>query len=284
VEIVDHDSDSQVVRGTDFATVFSPEVSAFDFSFTRPHDGDLGQANDREQSSPAARNVLIAWQGLSGAGFGGMDATTTPLRLFDRAYDFSPNLDVLESVPIAKWSTKALVGRWWARQASGVQAQLRETTRLQGTITNNEHAPLENCVLFYERWAYLMPKLQPGRSIDIGSVDPQRVETYLRHVTVKGDRNVSSPYDRASFDIARIVEIMSAHELAGGEKYTGLSHRDLGFLDLSRLVNTGAAVLIGRSPSAAARFEAQPAPTAERPGFEWCFHRYVFPVANEPGT
>ncbi|HTM55122.1 MAG TPA: hypothetical protein VL175_13895 [Pirellulales bacterium] len=283
VEIVDHDSESQVVRGTDFATVFSPDVTAFDFAFIRPHDGEQSQPGVRDPSSSAPRNMLISWQGLSGAGFGGMDATTTPVRLFDRPYDFSPNLDALESVPIAKWSTKALVGRWWAQHASGVQAQLRETTRLQGTIANNDRAPLENCVLFYERWAYLLPTLQPGRTLDMGSVDPQRVETYLRHVTVQGDRNVSTPYNRASFDVGRIVEIMSAHELAGGEKYTGLSHRDLAFLDLSRLVNTGAAVLIGRSPTATARFQAQPAPAAEDSGFEWCFHRYVFPVSNEPG-
>jgi hypothetical protein len=284
VEIVDHDSQSKVVRGTDFATVFSPEVTAFDFSFTHPRDSEQSEPNDGQPSSPAARKMLTSWQGLSGSGFGGMDSTTTRVRLFDRPYDFSPKLDALHSVPIAKWSTKSLVGRWWAHQTAGIQAQLRETTRLQGTITNNDRTPLENCVLFYERWAYLLPKLQPGRAIDIGSVDPQRVETYLRHVTVQGDRNVSAPYERASFDVARIVEIMSAHELAGGEKYTGLSHRDLGFLDLSRLVNTGAAVLIGRSPTAAAQFEALPAPAAENVGFEWCVHRYVFPVANESGT
>lgn len=136
-------------------------------------------------------------------------------------------------------------------------------------------------MLFYERWAYPLRQIKPGQTIDIETdLDPQRVETYLRRVTVQGDRNVASPYDRASFDVAKIVEIMTTHTLAGGEKYTGLAHKYQGFVELSGLVQNGRAVLVGRTAQPAATLQRDAKPLVDAAGVQWSFQRYVFGVQD----
>jgi hypothetical protein len=117
--------------------------------------------------------------------------------------------------------------------------------------------------------------------IDIGKdIDPQTVETYLRQVTVRGDREYAPPFEQTSFDVPRIVEIMSCHELAGGRGYTGLDGTYQEFVDLSRLVRDGRAILIGRRPKAATRLICDGQPLVDPSGQEWTFYRFVFPVAK----
>ena len=83
--------------------------------------------------------------------------------------------------------------------------------RLVGTLTSALPQPLTDGVLFYERWAYPLRTFAPSQTIDVETdLDPQRIDTYLRHVTVQGDRNVAASYDRATFDVPTIVEMMTA--------------------------------------------------------------------------
>ena len=189
--------------------------------------------------------------GLPGSGFGGMNGTIGAVPLFATPYDFSPRLDRMEHVPIAIWSSKALMARWRAEGQPPVEANLSDRGKLVGTLTSHLDVPLADAVLLYDRWAYPMRELRPGQRVDIESqLDPQTVETYLRHVTVEGDRNVAPPYNRASFDVPRIIEVMSAYQLAGGEDYTGLSNNYQDFIDISTLVRDGRAVLFGRCAQA----------------------------------
>jgi hypothetical protein len=97
-------------------------------------------------------------------------------------------------------------------------------------------------------------------------------------VQARNDRQIASPYDRASFDVPRIVEIMTAHDLAGGRKYTGLANQYEGFSELSGLVENGRAVLFGRAARRAARLERGGAPADESQTQAWTFRRFVFPV------
>jgi hypothetical protein len=187
----------------------------------------------------------------------------------------------MEHVPIAIWSSKAVIGRWHEHAAAGIEAQLTDQGKLAGTLTSHLDSPLEDCVLFYDRWAYPVRRLDPGQAIDVETaLEPQtvHVDTYLRHVTSEGDRNVAAPYDRASFDVPRIIEIMTLHELAGGEKYTGLSDSYQGFIDLSGLVHNGRAVLIGRKATGTMELERDGKPLDSPRGRHWTFYRYVLPV------
>ena len=165
------------------------------------------------------------------------------LPLFTTAYDFSRQLDRMIGVPIAVWSTKAFVGRWWTDAQGPIEADLSDEGKLVGTVTSHLDAPLDDCLLIYENWAYPLRQFKPGDRVNVDAqIDPQTIETYLRRVRVQGDRDVAPPYDRASFDIPRIIEIMSCHELAGGESYTFLTGAYQPYVDLSGAVRNGRAV------------------------------------------
>ncbi len=200
--------------------------------------------------------------------------------LFAVAYDYAAPGDAIRGVPIAVWSSKAFVGRWWRPGAAGVEAQLADEGRLVGTVTSKLDVPLADAVMMYGKWAYVLRRFDPGRTIDVEAIDPQTVDTYLRHVTALGDRQVAPPYDQESFDVPRIVELMSAHELARGRAYTGLANQYQHFTELSGLVRDGRAVLIGRVQQPAATLEHHGEPLAKGTTQSWTFYRYVFPVAT----
>ena len=94
---------------------------------------------------------------------------------FTLPYDFSGELDRLERVPIAVWSSKPFVGRWWAESQPPIEADLRDEGNLTGTLTCHFDVPLADCVLIYDTWAYPLRTLEPGQRIDIDEnrFDPQ---------------------------------------------------------------------------------------------------------------
>lgn len=274
VDLVDFDAASGLVRGTSWATLFSPAIEAYDLAM------EPNAATEKKASPDSSAGIIFSWFGLPGAGFGGLDAQPGATPLFTEPYDFSRRFDAMDRVPIATWSTKSFVGRWWRQGKSPVDTELRGRDRLAGTLTSNLTAPLEDCVLFFERWAYPIRQLRPGQSLDVEiDLDPQRTETYLRRVKVQQDRNIEQPYDRASFEIPKIVEIMSAYDMAGGEKYTDLANSYQQFVDLSRLVAGGRAVLIGRAAEPAATLERDKKPL-DAAGSRWTYYRFVFAVQD----
>ncbi len=289
LDVVDFDAESGFVRGTSWSNLFSPEIETYDLS--------LAPSAGQTSAGDARGGVLFSWFGLTGTGFGGVDAVGSAtggmgaasgsLPLFSVAYDYSAQLDRIERVPIAQWASKAFVGRWWQLGSGGVEAKLADDGRLVGTVTNHLDVPLTHAVLVYDRWAYVIHDFAPGRQIDLEfDIDPQTVDTYLRHVTAVGDRKVAAAYNQASFDVARIVEVMTGQELvAGGKAYTGLANQYQGFVELSDLVRLGRAVLIGRVAKAGSTLErdGKPLAGADVETNAWTFHRYVFPVA-EQGT
>ena len=66
------------------------------------------------------------------------------------------------------------------------------------------------------------------------------------------------------------------HEAAGGRNYTSLTHRYQPWLDLSRHLDLGRAVLVGRAAGPAA--ELAVAGQAAVPNQKWTFYRLLIPV------
>ncbi len=294
LDVVDFDLESGFSRRTSWANVFSPAIATYDVAFEpRTAPSPAGAAE-----SSISSGSLLSWFGLTGTGFGGMDATagagggiggaSSNLPLFSVGYDYNRTLDRLHGVPIAVWSSKPFVGRTWDSAPGGIQAELSDDGRLTGTVRNKLSVPLTHCVLIYDKWAYVIRDFPAGRELDLAiDIDPQTVDTYLRKVTAVGDRKVAAPYNQAGFDVPRIVELMTAHELAGGKSYTGLANHYQRFMELSDLVSRGRAVLIGRLSEPASTLVRrdgdsqgeQLAPDEQTQ--HWTFHRYVIPVAKQ---
>jgi hypothetical protein len=272
VDVVDYDASSRLVRGTSWSNVFSPRVDAYNLSYA-PQLPDKGELTDRQ--------VLTAWTGLPGAGFGGMGSPSGAAALFTGSYRFTPSLDAVEGMPIAVWSTKGVTGRWHGTAASPVVAELtaRGDNLLAGTLQSRLDVPLTDCVLIYDRWAYPIGKLEPRSRLTVEKqLDSQTVETYFKQASLYDNRATLSTYDASGRQTEKIVEAMLFYNYLGGEAYTNLSNEFHQFIDGSNLLNAGRAVLFGRGPLGGGKLIRDGKPLANDADRRWTFYRFVFAV------
>lgn len=275
IDLVDVDIESGLTRGASWANVYSPRTETFDFS-VRPRASDA--------------RTLVGWLGLPGGGLGGMSSRTEAPLLWTEGFRYANDYDALLGMPVQVWSSKSLTARWEAPAASAPTAKLSVDNRtLVGRITNTLDFPLENCLLAFDRSAYKLGTLQPGKSARFGPLTRRsELKTYLTgRRTVKADkdsyRHESTPYDLASTDLVYILRTMMFYDEAGGYRYTGLWNDYQDFVDLSGLLNAGRAILIAEAPSENA--DARGAelfddgrPLAVPKDKHRTIYRFVFPV------
>ena len=226
---------------------------------------------------------FLSYQGLPGAGFDGMHAPpTTPT--WTGSYDILPNpaFGQIAGLPIEVASTKSLYGRWWWEGNFPATSKLRETTSGQplGEFENPLPWELHDCRLIYHRWITPdLGKLGPGQKFTIGvELTPLDLEYKL---TLRRDSELKEPaarWDQNNHDIERVAEVYFFHEASGGQAHTRLTHRYQGSVDMTSLLRSGRAVLIGRSPRRSARLLDQERPIGADDDGHWTWFRVVLPV------
>jgi hypothetical protein len=267
IDLVDVDAASGRVRGTSWMNVFSPRTESFDLSVeprilalpkgTVPFSSHENRDSPRRVPAP-----VLGWLGLPGKGLGGMDPPAASPLAGSGRYEFAPALDGLRGLPIQVWSTRSLTARW-SRSAKAVDLQKNvlqadltdEDQSLVGTITNNLKFPLSKCMLAYDRWAYELETLQPGQAVPLGAMT-QRSELRTRltgrrmimESAKENYRQEAAVYDQGNSDASYVLRMMMFYEAAGGQRYTGLVNDYQRFADLSELLKTGSAILVGQPP------------------------------------
>jgi hypothetical protein len=273
VDLVDVDSTTGLLRGTSWATVFSPVADQYDLAF--------------EPQMPAAGqrpSVLVAWFGLPGSGLGGMDPKTSPPLAWTQGYAFSPELDRLVGVPIPTWSTRSLTARWTAQASVPVEASLREEERaLTGKVLNRSGITLADALLCHGGWAYELGTLAPGDGVVLDRASARRdLRTFLtgQRYVVKEGRQLPTPYDRSSSDTTYILRAMMFYRAAGGRQFTGLHHRYQAFVDASDLLRAGNAVLVAQAGGGphGARWLRDGQALGSPDDLHCTVYRFVFPV------
>lgn len=283
LDLVDCDAVTGRVRGTAWANLFSPQTDRYQLAF-RPRS--LRGEPTQEAS------VLTSWLGLPGSALGGMDPRTLDRATWKEGYEFSDRLEAMLGVPIQVWATKSLTGRWTARTRALPEAQLAEEDRvLVGSITNTLDFPLADCILAYNRWGYELGTLKPGQSAELGAMAKRReLGTLLTgrklefESTDKFRLDPKPLYDQSSDDPAYVLRAMLLFGAAGDRRYTALFNEYQGFVDLSGLLKTDRAILIGRVPADApsprwgADLLRDGRPIAAPHDPHLTFYRFVFPV------
>lgn len=280
VDLVDVDVASGRVRGSSWASLFSPRVDRYNLAF---------QAQDPGGAPAAGAGMLTAWLGLPGEAFGAMAPKTATPTVWKRAYDCAPGLDRLAGVPLQVWSTKSFHGRWTLTTKSKLEARLALQDRIPvGSISNTLGFPLTECLLFCGRWAYNLGEVAPGESAQVGTMTQRRDVTALltgRRLLFEEGVQRTTPYDRGSIDLVYIVRAMMFFEAAGGFRYTGLVHRHQGFVDSSDLLKTDHAILVAigptddpQSPHHGSRLVRDGQPLLDPQGRHATIYRFVIPV------
>lgn len=278
VNVVDYDSDTQMVRGTTWANVFAPKTGSYDFSLRRA-EGHLTAAEEPR--------VLLSWMGLTGSGLGGMRAANASSGLFSRDYSFSPALDAMQNVPIAIWSTKALEARWTSNLSGQplFEAELQRDAQedLSGAVTSHLPIPLKDCFLLYNQKAYQLDTIAAGATAQVIESRNRQIKDVLRDTTLedvgKGDiRFVTPAYDYSVTDVTATTRAMLFHKSIGGDEYTGIINDYRGFIDMTELLNAGRAVLFGTADESPVELFDGEEPLPTSGAKRWTWYRCVFPV------
>ncbi|MEQ8849113.1 hypothetical protein [Botrimarina sp.] len=233
VEITDVDCASGRTRALVVSHLFSPEASRYSLALSpRRLDGS---------ADPGAQ-ARTAWMATSGGRFGG--AGPTGVRP-DYQIDATPGVGgagpPVVGMPIQVWSTKTLLSHTAGQTDRLVDAQLTPDGDglVQGSITNDTGADLQDCRLLYGDWAWKLPDLADGETTLIDrDTSPLKVTTLLRSQAATSGRrtwrNVNS--------VQPLAEALSV-----GSRATGATEpvsRYLPGVDIGAHLDFGAAVLL----------------------------------------
>jgi hypothetical protein len=277
VDLVDVDLSAGTARGTTWFNLFSAENAIAEVGVM---PGRVGDGADTGAAANRTEETLLGWFGLAGSGVGGMDSKAVSAPLLDEPYTMDLATGKVLGVPLSAWSSKSFVARWEA-SAGGIEADLKGAAnhRLQGRLVNRLDVALTDCELMYGGWVFSLGNLARGQSVDVERVIPVTARTYLTKQHVRFDSSEEiTPYDRAGFDVGRIVEMMMFHTAAGGESYAGLLDRQQRFTDLSDQLSFDRAILVCHGPAGAAvQIDGRPAPEGEL-DHRMTVYRYLMPV------
>ena len=246
LEIIDIDTVDGRTRGSVWANLYSPSGGSRNIQIDSKHN--LGFEIDSD---------VLTWHGLPGDGLGGMWSSPTP-GLSKTGYRQTIELGeqqqtniAIESLPLQVSSTKPMFGQWWSD--SNISRTSRLTSqdgRLTGTVTNPLPYQLKNCRLIFENWAYILDA--PMDEADTVDVRTETDEKTLRALMTRkfkkldeDNRSNNTAWNPTDTNTGRIASMMMFYQAAGGNNYTGLTHRYQSFTDMSHNLFLKRAVLVG---------------------------------------
>ncbi len=244
--IVDVDCVSGFVRGRSWTGTWSPANASLDVA-----------ASPAAAAAAESPDVAVSWYAATGRGLGGTDAPTPHPALGAHDYSYADSLAGLAGVPIAADSSRLFEADWTAKLNEAGQERVITSTlerdaqaALRGAIESRLPFALDGCVLAHAGWLYDVGRLEPGGRFEANAGrGPRSLAGALTRRAAAKERDVAERWDTASTDVARILEIAGLYRAAGGSSYTSLEAGRLGRLDLSAVLDTGRALLVGRGPA-----------------------------------
>ena len=271
VEVVDVDLASQIVRGTVWTDIYCPQTRTVDLSLT------IDRQAVKISAPPQA---TFSWQGLPGDGLGGLASRQiSPGTLEPYRIDSPGEQPLIHGLPIQIASSKHLSGRWWGRTTIVAAPTLSfgRFEGLKGEVRNPLPIPLTDCLLIHGNSLYKLGALPADGALPL----PKRVyglDTFLAHKQIVDGKEMQSPWNREATYLPEIINMLMFYDTAGGQTYTGLTHRYQPYLDLSAQIRGGQAILMGRAETPIASASALDAPLSARQR-HWTWIRIVTPVA-----
>lgn len=283
ISVIDVEPASGLGRGFAWAQVYSGDADRVDLQIVA--NGPVVAQGQRAAGGPtsAAQSVatLTGPWGYAGDIFGGIQIAGEDIRLPAYSIEMNrgdaapshgaPTGSVLQQVPFAPLSSKGIAARWrfeFEREASSVLRRQPGSDLLTGTFINPLPEDLLDGVLIYRNTVFLLPTRIPsgGRIAAIEAVQAKNFRWRLNRRQAAENSTQSEPWNRADDrDLARLMEIVLFYQAAGGEQYTELSNRTLADLDLSHLLSSDRAILVGRvaAPQANVWIDGRPLDPAQ---------------------
>ena len=179
VTIVDVDQVDGLVRGSTWASLFSPQNRDYTIrAVPLPLDHDSSVAESTATGEPArpapGTEVMMSWFSSPENQFGAMGSSSRRFSFAGSGYAYQPigGVESLEDVRIPIWSTKCITASWFGPGVSLIDADLQQVgpDRLAGTVTNRLDIPLEDAVLAFGKQVYLLETISPGATSRVGLI------------------------------------------------------------------------------------------------------------------
>jgi hypothetical protein len=289
VHLVDIDGRAGEYRGTTWTHIYTPRTQELSVS--------LWPQPERLVPSAVEQGTALAWQGLPGNGFGGMSAASRHgafLRPYEIYLEQAGVSAGLRQLSMPKWASRSLSGVSYGKCTAPLEMGVIAVNRdglLQGEIKNSLTVPIRDAAICFGRWYYRIGELEPNETFRLESGTPKDLRTHLTKRTflssdatqdaTKGSRELATPWDPESQDLAPIMQMVMFHDAAGGRSgYTELLHRFEGSLDMSDLIKTNRAVLFGKVARGVSAVALDGNPHTDNKGQRLTYCRVVFPVAR----
>ena len=281
IEIIDIDSLTQTVRGSNYASVYSPVTAAYSFG--------MSEFND---VIPCENyQVLASWQGFPGTGLGGLGRTSFQV-LIDHQYEVDLKNGQIRSIPVQHSGTRSLAARWSAESSLVVKSALvteAASGALRGTLQNPFDFDLYEALILFDGRVYPIGQVfQANSVVDIYdlSADSQGIDNYFTRNQSGSRRHSYRVWRTLDESLDRVVKQMMFNQAIGGERYTGLLHRYQSHLDLSHMLRLRRAVLVGKARRGMTEFVNRSQQNSGEPMASQVdrYYRVVLPVNMEAST
>jgi hypothetical protein len=241
---------SNSARSSVWTNVYSPRADSMSLRYSpNPAGIDASPRTVVDQREFLA----ISAPPTSGRDFQGASALPFT-HIYSNPYEIDDRTGSLRDVSFPAGATRAAFVEWEypAPDAAPSPLTLDHLGRPSGHFIQPLGVPLDDCVLYAGTSAYRLGRLAAGARVTIGNTPEQHsaVAVLTRRRMIE-DRHTAAPYDAASLDAARILEIILLYELAGGEGYTRLRNDVHARLDLSGHLALDRAILVGTSQTPA---------------------------------
>jgi len=281
IEIIDIDLLTQTVRGSNYASVYSPVTAAYSFG--------MSEFND---VIPCENyQVLASWQGFPGTGLGGLGRTSFQV-LIDHQYEVDLKNGQIRSIPVQHSGTRSLAARWSAESSLVVKSELvteAASGALRGTLQNPFDFDLHEALILFDGRVYPIGQVFKANAVvDIYdlSADSQGIDNYFTRNQSGSRRHSYRVWRTLDESLDRVVKQMMFNQEIGGERYTGLLHRYQSHLDLSHMLRLRRAVLVGKARRGMTEFVNRSQQNSGEPMASQVdrYYRVVLPVNMEAST
>lgn len=288
VELVDIDTDAGLLRGQLLAQVYSPGAQRYDMTLS-------AQALDGSELTPSLES--IGWWGLPGAGLGGMQSSASEAPLvggyaFASALASQTSRAMIQQMPLNTGSTKAVAARWQdqVEEAMDVDLIANNNGLIEGSLVNQTGCDLQSCRLVYGQWAWRLKTIRNGDLISIDeSLAPLKFRTLLKRdmQAMPKERRpregqpIQIDVDELSPD--KLLQLIMFSERGDAEGLVEVDSQALSYLDLSRHLSMGRAVLYARceQPRSQLQLTTNGESFTPEAGNRTVFYRFSLPVSKD---
>jgi hypothetical protein len=205
-------------------------------------------------SNSPQTETRFTWFGLPGKALGGMSPRTVSLAQWDSACHLGSPSDEIVNLPMQTRSTRSLMANWSTNEYGDmpVVAELVEQEGIPcGYVMNASPYNLQQCFIVYGRYVIELNEIKAGAVAEVSTATKRRFidvftgsRSFFSEDRLLG-QNSTGRFNAESTSIPYILRSMMFYRAAGGLDEFALHNAYQHSVDLSHLLPTRRAMLIG---------------------------------------